>query len=206
VEISLRRTASEGVILLRWTGYILHLTALLVLASAVSPVFAEKSPEIVRTFPLGVDPDPLRIDVSLTNAHRWYSSVLTQHQIISDRIDEMREKLHQDLLGTQDFLDEVSTLFERTDRLYATWKELENATADPPKDEDTVERQRPSEPPQREDAAVGKSLNYLRLSLINFFLGYCDSNGKQIDDAEKQARLSKLWRTRSKLFVKALDS
>jgi len=95
----------------------------------------------------------------------------------------------------------VSSLFERTDRLYSQWKKLG------PVDAKTI-----SQPVSeaalivRKDMAVGKSLNYLRLSLINFFLGYADSNGSQIADAEGQVALSKAWRTRSLLFIKALDS
>ncbi len=188
------------------TRHISCLVAAFLVASAVTPVFAENPVQTQPAIGPGIDLFSLKPAGPLTNAQRWYTSVLTQHQVISERIEEMREKLHQNLLGTQEFLDEVSTLFERADRLYATWKGMESAVTATPPNEEAARQQRPLDPPQREDAAVGKSLNYLRLSLINFFLGYCDSNGKQIDDAEKQARLSKLWRTRSKLFIKALDS
>ena len=133
---------------------------------------------------------------------RWYESVLRQQQIIAQQVDDLRDKLNQNLMTTQDFLDGVSSLFERTDRLYSQWKKLGY-----PVDAKTI-----SQPVSeaalivRKDAAVGKSLNYLRLSLINFFLGYADSNGGQIADAESQVALSKAWRTRSLLFIRALDS
>jgi hypothetical protein len=132
---------------------------------------------------------------------RWYESVLRQQQIIAEQVDDLRYKLNQNLMTTEDFLDGVSSLFERTDRLYSQWKKL-----------GPVEAKAISQPVSeaalvvRKDMAVGKSLNYLRLSLINFFLGYADSNGSQIADAEGQVALSKAWRTRSLLFIKALDS
>lgn len=191
---------------MRWTRHAVYLLPLLVLAGAASAVSAGELPQIVPMLAAGVDHGPFSIDGPLTNTQRWYSSVLTQHRIISERVQNIRDKLHQNLLGTPEFLDEVSALFERTDRLYAQWKKLEDLSAAKPREEETVGAHTIDDPPEREDMAVGKSLNYLRLSLINFFLGYCDSNGKQIDDAEKQARLSKLWRTRSQLFIKALDS
>lgn|GEM_PF-6606233 len=190
---------------MRCTRHIPYLIALLFLANVASPVWAKSLPQTVQTPDVGVD-NASGIDGRLTNPQGWYTSILTQHQIISEKIEETREKLHQDLLGTQEFLDEVSELFERTDRLYRKWKELDTPCANQAPDEQAIGPESAGDPPEREDAAVGKSLNYLRLSLINFFLGYCDSNGKQIDDAEKQARLSKLWRTRSQLFVKTLDS
>jgi hypothetical protein len=133
---------------------------------------------------------------------RWYQSILRQQQIIAEQIDELRNKLNQHLMTTQDFLDGLSSLFERTDRLYAQWKKL-GCPVNP------YGTSRPwSEAVlfTRKDMAVGESLNYLRLSLINFFLGYTDSDGIQISNAETQVALSKVWRIRSLMLVKALDS
>ena len=132
----------------------------------------------------------------------WYESVLRQQQIIAEQIDELRSKLNKQLVTTQDFLDGLSSLFERTDRLYAQWKRL-GCPVNPygssrPWSEAVLMT--------RKDMAVGKSLNYLRLSLINFFLGYADSDGIQISNAETQVVLSKVWRIRSLMLVKALDS
>jgi hypothetical protein len=133
---------------------------------------------------------------------RWYASILRQQEIIAGQIDELRNKLNHNLVTTQDFLDGLSSLFERTDRLYAQWKRL-GCPVNP------YESSRPwSEAVlfTRKDMAVGKSLNYLRLSLINFFLGYADSDGIQISNAETQVALSRVWRIRSLMLLKALDS
>jgi hypothetical protein len=134
--------------------------------------------------------------------HRWYESVLRQQQIIAEQIEELRRKFNHHLVTTQDFLDGLSSLFERTDRLYAQWKKLGCPVnlygSSRPWSEAVLVT--------RKDMAVGKSLNYLRLSLINFFLGYADSDGIQISNAETQVALSKVWRIRSLMLVKALDS
>jgi hypothetical protein len=191
---------------LRRTRYVPFLIPLLVLFGSGSPAWTQDPPQTIQVPVLGHEAGSSGIILPLTNAQRWYNSILTQHQIICERVEEMRAKLHENLLDTQEFLDEVSLLFERTDRLYANWKQLENGGTPRLRVKGSVGPHKDGVPTQREDAAVGKSLNYLRLSLINFFLGYCDSNGKQIDDAEKQARLSKLWRARSRLFVNELDS
>ncbi|UCF78100.1 MAG: hypothetical protein JSW03_08295 [Candidatus Eiseniibacteriota bacterium] len=191
---------------MKGTSFVLCLIALLAAAGLASPAHGNESHDEVATRVASLENPTVKSDLPPANTQRWYTSLLTQQQIISERIEDMRNKLHRDLLGTQDFLDEVSALFERADRLYDQWKKVETPTATRSTGEKKSEFAEAPAPPEREDVAVGKSLNYLRLSLINFFLGYCDSNGKQIDDAEKQARLSKLWRTRSQLFVNALDS
>jgi hypothetical protein len=139
---------------------------------------------------------------TLYAGQRWYESILRQQQIISEQIDELRSKVNQNLMTTQDFLNGMSSLFERTDRLYVQWKKLGCPVDAKPIPQPATE----ATSIVRKDMAVGKSLNYLRLSLINFFLGYADSNGSQIADAESQAQLSKAWRTRSLPFIKALDS
>jgi hypothetical protein len=133
---------------------------------------------------------------------RWYESILREQQIIAEQIDELRSKLNQDLMTTQDFLDGLSSLFERTDRLYAQWKKLgcrvnPYGTSRPWSEAVLL---------TRKDMAVGKSLNYMRLSLINFFLGYADSDGIQISNAETQGDLSEIWRIRSRMLLKSPDS
>lgn len=134
--------------------------------------------------------------------HRWYESILTQQQVIAEQIDVLRNRFDQNLINTHDFLDGMSSLFERTDRLYIRWKRLgwpaDDKSIFRPFSEATLLG--------RKDMAIGRSLNYLRLSLINFFLGYSDSNSTLIDTAEGQIALSKAWRTRSLLFIRGLDS
>ncbi|MFH0778136.1 MAG: hypothetical protein V2A71_05835 [Candidatus Eisenbacteria bacterium] len=194
---------------------------------------------------------------------RWYNSIFTQQQLISQQVHEMRVKLGQNLLTTDEFLDTVTSLVERVDRLYAHWKRVgarslsagplagpSAASADAafraalsaasfgsspgaslstslgsasytdpaafntnlasPSPADTAAALGTQKTPQpamasRRDAAVGKSLNYLKLSLLNLFLGYCDSNGSQIADADEQEMLSRLWRTRSIAFVREME-
>jgi len=133
--------------------------------------------------------------------HRWYESILTQQQVIAEQIDELRHSFDQNLINTQDFLDGMSSLFERTDRLYIRWKKL----GWPVDDESIIRPFSEATLLGRKDMAVGRSLNYLRLSLINFFLGYSDSNSTLIESAEGQVALSKAWRTRSLLFIRGLD-
>lgn len=134
--------------------------------------------------------------------HRWYESVLTQQQVIADQIDNLRSEFDHNLLDTADFLDRLSFLFDRADRLYIEWKKLGW-----PVDESALYRPfTETVLLGRKDLAVGRSINYLRLSLINLFLGYADSNSALIETAEGQAILSKVWRTRSLLFLRNLDS
>lgn len=162
---------------------------------------------------------------------RWYTSFLTQQEVITRQVEELRQKLHENTIGTGEFLESLEGLLARADGLYAQWKRLgpgNRLAAQPhtgrkvmnafseaaaiarrltqpttePSSRDTTEAAR--EP--RKDLAVGKSLNYLRLSILNFFLGYADSNGRQIDDAERQVLLSRLWRSRSLLFIRQLET
>ena len=150
--------------------------------------------------------EPISYSTRMTHVSRtWYQSILRQQQIISEQVDELRDKLNQNLMSSREFLDRMSSLFERTDRLYVQWKKR-GYPVDPfgegrvlwPLSEATLLA--------RKDAAVGRSLNYLKLSLINFFLGYVDSDGALIDTAESQAAISRAWRVRSELFLKTLES
>ena len=134
--------------------------------------------------------------------HAWYESVLTQQQIIAGQMDELRGQFERDLLGTHDLLERLDFLLEKADRLYAEWKKTGW-----PLDETVRYGSFTGELfQQRRDLAIGRSINYLRLSLINLSLGYSDSNGSLIEAAEGQEALAKLWRTRSLLFLRNLDS
>jgi len=160
-----------------------------------------------------------------SNDQRWYMSLLTQQELISQQTEELRNRLHDNLIGTEEFLDGLDALLVRTEKLYGQWKRLGTSDALTPGPNGAhgtggTENTRDTEPGDGRrsrdyrrapkagavpsDMAVGKSLNYLKLSLLNFFLGYSDRNGRQIDDAEKQVSLSRLWRTRSLLFIQSL--
>ena len=159
----------------------------------------------------------------LSNVQRWYVSFLTQQQVITCQVDELRERLRENLIGPEEFLERLDVLLQKADRLYAQWKRvsLKNGLRDSPGETKTggpgkdvpipaAEAATPASESsaastQRNDVAVGKCLNYLRLSIVNFFLGYADSNGRQIDDAERQVSLSGVWRSRSLSFIKALE-
>jgi hypothetical protein len=159
---------------------------------------------------------------SLTNTQRWYFSFLTQQRVIAGQVEELRERLRQDLIGTEEFLQKLDPLLQRADRLYAQWKRIgarnagwlhsrESVAAKPDRVPavlvpQTANRATGSGPDgARNDLAVGKCLNYLRLSIVNLFLGYEDSNGRQIEDAERQASLSTVWRSKSLTFIRALE-
>ena len=160
----------------------------------------------------------------LSNTQRWYVSFLTQQRVITAQVDELKERLRQNRIGTEEFLEGLDPLLQRADRLYAKWKtigarnaqRLSAAEARPTGvgGRSTLLAARtaaptpghPAEGAGRNDAAVGKCLNYLRLSIVNLFLGYADSNGSQIDDADRQADLSVVWRSKSLFFIRALET
>ena len=160
--------------------------------------------------------------LALSNSQRWYVSFLTQQRVISAQVAELRSRLRANLIGTEEFLDRLDPLLLRADRLYTQWKRIGATNAERLRAGDggttgrsgssPVRAEYPQAPAsggpdceRRDDAAVGKCLNYLRLSLVNLFLGYADSNGRQIADAERQASLSGVWRSKSLSFIDALE-
>ena len=158
----------------------------------------------------------------LSSAQRWYVSFLTQQRVIAGQVDELRSRVRANLMGTEEFLDRLDPLLQRADRLYTQWKRVGASNAERlsagesrttgPHGRSTVLTEETAVPTpgcpdcdRRNDVAVGKCLNYLRLSIVNLFLGYADSNGRQIDDAERQAGLSGVWRSKSLSFINALE-
>ena len=159
---------------------------------------------------------------SLSNTQRWYVSFLTQQRVIAVQVDELRSRLRENLMGTEEFLEKLDPLLQRADRLYTQWKRIgaqnaerlragDNRVAGPGRGSPVLAAEAAIPTPgctdcdRRNDVAVGKCLNYLRLSIVNLFLGYTDSNGRQIDDAERQAGLSVVWRSKSLSFISALE-
>ena len=160
---------------------------------------------------------------SLTNMQRWYFSFLTQQRVIAGQVEELRGRLRENLIGTEEFLERLDPLLQRADRLYGQWKRIGERNADRPHAGQSGTPEPGRVPPVlvpraatqatgssadgdlRNDVAVGKCLNYLRLSIVNLFLGYEDSNGRQIEDAERQASLSAVWRSKSLTFIRALE-
>jgi hypothetical protein len=154
--------------------------------------------------------------LSRSNLQRWYISFLTQQKVISGQVDDLRNLLRENLITPEQFLQRLDSLLSRADRLYSQWKRVNtngaggcgSSTATITSDTSEMNRNgaRQNRPPARDkenDLAVGKCLNYLRLSILNFFLGYSDSNGRQIDDAETQVTLSRVWHSRSLSFIMA---
>ncbi len=159
----------------------------------------------------------------LDNTQRWYFSFLTQQRVIAAQADELTQRLRRNLIGTDEFLQRLDPLLQRADRLYMQWKRIGAKHAERLAAGETRKTGPARIPPViaakttvpapgsnadqtlRDDAAVGKCLNYLRLSIVNLFLGYADSNGRQIEDAELQAGLSGLWRSKSLSFIRALE-
>lgn len=167
----------------------------------------------------------------LTNAQRWYFSFLTQQRLIVAQVEELRQRLHQNLMGTDEFLEKLDPLLQKADRLYTQWKRIgvknaartsgnaglagrspvggNNSVSEggkmPESNTSAPDTESNAASLARDDVAVGKCLNYLRLSIVNLFLGYADSNGRQIADAETQAGLSTVWRSRSMSFIRALE-